>query len=36
MTVDWSSPTWGQPGANVHTAAWAPDRHDNERDGDDQ
>lgn len=24
-TVDWDSPTWGQPGSNVHEAAWAPD-----------
>ena len=27
--VDWDSPTWGQPGHNVHVSAWAPDaRHD--------
>lgn len=26
--VDWSSPTWGQPGHNVHVATWAPDAHD--------
>lgn len=33
MTVDWDSPTWGQPGSNVHEAAWAPDgTHDDETD----
>lgn len=27
--VDWDSPTWGEPGHNVHIASWAPDgRHD--------
>lgn len=23
--VDWDSPRWGEPGSNVHEAAWAPD-----------
>lgn len=23
--VDWDSPRWGQPGHNVHEAAWAAD-----------
>ena len=24
--VDWDSPTWGQPGHNVHESAWAADK----------
>lgn len=30
MSVDWSSPTWGQPGHNVHeseTGSHVDDRH---------
>lgn len=33
MSIDWDDPLWGN---RVHIAAWCPDRHDNERDGDDQ
>lgn len=34
--VDWDSPTWGQPGTNVHVATWAPDRKHADETGDDQ
>jgi len=27
MAVDWSSPTWGKPGHNVHIASDCPDKH---------
>jgi hypothetical protein len=31
--VDWDSDQWGQPGSNVHEAAWAADgTHDDETD----
>ncbi len=34
--IDWDSPTWGQPGHNVHESAWAPDRKHADETGDDQ
>lgn len=34
--VDWDSPTWGEPGHNVHEAAWAPDQKHADETGDDQ
>ena len=31
--IDWDSDRWGQPGHNVHIAAWAADpKHDDETD----
>lgn len=34
--VDWDSPTWGQPGHNVHHAAWALDKRHDDETGDEQ
>jgi hypothetical protein len=35
--IDWDSPTWGQPGHNVHVADWAPDgTHDDVTDEEDR